>query len=363
LQTKTCPEGTTSYDYDAFGNLRHVTLPNGTAIDYLVDGQNRRIGKKVNGVMVEGFLYRNQLQPAAWLNGDGTVRARFIYGGKPNVPEYMVTSAGATYRLITDQVGSVRLVVDASSGAVVERIDWDEFGNVLADGAPGTQPFGFAGGLRDLDTGLTRFGARGYDPVTGRWTRKDSEGLQGGLNPFEYGANDPINHIDPSGDDWTDWDLSGAANFAAGMGDNLSFGLTSFIRQQMGVDDVVDKCSGLYSAGEWTGIALSTAIGAAAGAKAAGGKAAGREFSHWLPNRWGGPRSILNGNWVTTAEHALNDPYRYRFMNAAWKAANPMNPAWLQQSNRIPLLLKGAGAGAAYGGASAAAGGRCGCGG
>jgi YD repeat-containing protein len=65
LQTKTCPDGTTSYDYDAFGNLRHVTLPNATNIDYLIDGQNRRLGKKVNGALVEGFLYRNQLQPAA----------------------------------------------------------------------------------------------------------------------------------------------------------------------------------------------------------------------------------------------------------------------------------------------------------
>jgi YD repeat-containing protein len=26
LQTKTCPDGTTSYDYDSFGNLRHVAV-------------------------------------------------------------------------------------------------------------------------------------------------------------------------------------------------------------------------------------------------------------------------------------------------------------------------------------------------
>ena len=121
LQTKTCPDGTTSYDYDVFGNLRHVTLPTGTNIDYVIDGQNRRIGKKVNGVLVEGFLYRHQLQPAAWLNGDGSVRATFVYGLHANVPEYMVQGA-TTYRLITDQVGSVRLVVD-STGSVAERID------------------------------------------------------------------------------------------------------------------------------------------------------------------------------------------------------------------------------------------------
>ena len=33
----------------------------GGRITYIIDGQNRRIGKKVNGALVEGFLYRSQL--------------------------------------------------------------------------------------------------------------------------------------------------------------------------------------------------------------------------------------------------------------------------------------------------------------
>ncbi|NLG85598.1 MAG: RHS repeat-associated core domain-containing protein [Firmicutes bacterium] len=37
----------------------------------------------------------------------------------------------------------------------------------------GFQPFGFAGGIYDPQTGLLRFGARDYDPETGRWTSKD----------------------------------------------------------------------------------------------------------------------------------------------------------------------------------------------
>jgi RHS repeat-associated protein len=198
LQIKICPAGTTTYDYDAFGNLRHVTLPSGTSIDYLIDGQNRRIGKKVNGTLVEGFVYRSQLQPAAWLNPDGSTKATFVYAGS-NAPAYMVV-AGTTYRLIKDQVGSVRLVENTSTGAVAERIDYDEFGNVLADTAPGTQPFGFAGGLRELDTGLTRFGARDYDPATGRWTKKDPLRFGGGLlDLYAYVNSDPINRKDPSG--------------------------------------------------------------------------------------------------------------------------------------------------------------------
>ena len=65
-------------------------------------------------------------------------------------------------------------------------MDYDEFGQVVADTNPGFQPFGFAGGLYDADTGLTRFGARDYDPVVGRWTSKDPARFSGGWNLYAY---------------------------------------------------------------------------------------------------------------------------------------------------------------------------------
>ncbi|MBF0134527.1 MAG: RHS repeat protein, partial [Magnetococcales bacterium] len=51
MLTKSDSGGTTHYDYDALGNLLGVTLANGTRLDYLIDGQNRRIGRKVNGIL------------------------------------------------------------------------------------------------------------------------------------------------------------------------------------------------------------------------------------------------------------------------------------------------------------------------
>ena len=75
---------------------------------------------------------------------------------------------GITYRIISDHLGSPRLVVNTVDGTVVQQIDYDEFGNVLSDTNPGFQPFRFAGGLYDSDTKLIRFGARDYDPETGR---------------------------------------------------------------------------------------------------------------------------------------------------------------------------------------------------
>jgi RHS repeat-associated protein len=199
LQTKTCPDGITTYDYDSFGNLRSVVLPGGTTVSYVIDGQNRRVAKKINGALAESFLYRNQLQPLTWLDASGAVKAQFVYGAHANVPEYMIIGTNS-YRFVIDQIGSVRLVVNTSTGAAAERLDYDEFGNVTMDTAPGFQPFGFAGGLRASDIGLTRFGWRDYDPVTGRWTAKDPMRFRGGMmNLYVYAGLDPINRSDPSG--------------------------------------------------------------------------------------------------------------------------------------------------------------------
>ena len=67
LQSKTEGAFTTTYEYDVLGNLRKVTNSFGTVIDYLIDGQNRKIGKQVNTVLIQGFLYQDGLKPIAEL--------------------------------------------------------------------------------------------------------------------------------------------------------------------------------------------------------------------------------------------------------------------------------------------------------
>jgi RHS repeat-associated protein len=199
LQSTTAGGQTTTYSYDVLGNLKSVVGPTGFTVEYLVDGQNRRIGKKVNGVLTQGWLYQNQLNPVAELDGSGAVIARFVYGTKANVPDYMI-KAGVTYRIVSDHLGSPRVVLESTTGLAVQRLDYDEFGNVLLDTNPGFQPFGFAGGLYDSQTGLVRFGARDYDAVTGRWTTKDPIKFdRDGANLYRYVDQDPINYIDFEG--------------------------------------------------------------------------------------------------------------------------------------------------------------------
>jgi len=198
-RTDTTASETNAYAYDALGNLMGVTLPDGTPITYVIDGFNRRIGKKVNGLLVQGFLYKDQLNPVAELDGSSNVISRFVYASKSHVPDYMIKD-GNTYRIVTDRLGSPRLVIDASTGAIVQLLEYDEFGNILANTNPGFQPFGFAGGLYDPDTKLTRFGARDYDAERGRWTSKDPIRFAGSsTNLYQYALNDPVNLIDSYG--------------------------------------------------------------------------------------------------------------------------------------------------------------------
>jgi hypothetical protein len=70
---------------------------------YQIDAQNRRVGRKVNGVVVARWLYSSQLAPVAELDSTGTVRARYVSATHVNIPDYVVTDT-ATFRIVTARV-------------------------------------------------------------------------------------------------------------------------------------------------------------------------------------------------------------------------------------------------------------------
>jgi RHS repeat-associated protein len=134
----------------------------------------------------------------AQLAEDGSVSATFVYGTKTNSPDLIIKN-NVTYRIIHDHVGSPIYVINSENGEIVQKIVYDMWGNVLSDSNPGFQPFGFAGGIYDGETGLIKFGARDYDPSIGRWLNKDPLRFDAGSNFYVYADNDPINKIDPDG--------------------------------------------------------------------------------------------------------------------------------------------------------------------
>lgn len=202
LLRRTGPNGALELSYDGLGNLltADVTSAKTTkAISYTMDGQGRRVGKQIAGKFSRAWLYRDQLRPVAEITDIG-IFTHFIYAdAKSGAPDFMLR-AGVPFRLIKDHLGSVRFVVNATTGVVAQILAYDEFGNVTMDTNLGFQPFGFAGGLYDADTSLVRFGARDYDSATGRWLGKDPIAFRGGqANLYVYAHSDPVNAIDPTG--------------------------------------------------------------------------------------------------------------------------------------------------------------------
>ncbi len=149
------------------------------------------------------------------------------------------------------------------------------------------------------------------------------------------------------------FDSNDFVDFSAGLGDVLLFGFGDEMRNWLDIGSV-DMGSAAYGAGEVTGAVALATTGVAGGIRAAGARSAGMEFSHAIPARLGGPRSILNGNYVTTRTHALSDPYRYRFMSRGWKEATPMPNRVSQLWTRTPNTIKWAAAGAGAAGAGLA---------
>jgi len=207
------------HDYDALGNLLTVSFYGGlndnTQIRYLIDGRNRRIGRELWQIsppsLLPGaryYLYQDSLNPVGEVDDAGNLLISYVYVTRPNVPDYFINDQlgqEGTYRILSDHLGSPRVVVRLSDGAVAERLDYTPFGKltrttILSPTDYTPIPFGFAGGLQDDLTGLVRFGARDYDPQTGRWTARDPILFGGGdPNLFGYVYGDPVNNADIDG--------------------------------------------------------------------------------------------------------------------------------------------------------------------
>ncbi|MEQ1723964.1 MAG: hypothetical protein ABL930_12370 [Pseudobdellovibrio sp.] len=135
------------------------------SITYWTDAELKRSAKLLNGLVKSYYVYDKYKRLIAELKPDYSVKSRFVYLTQGHSPDYMIDMAAeVVYFFVKDQLGSILKVVK-EDGSVLQEVTYDEFGAILSDTNPGYQPFAYAGGHYDHDTGLVRFGARD-------WTRK-----------------------------------------------------------------------------------------------------------------------------------------------------------------------------------------------
>ncbi len=188
------------YSYSTLHQLQSVEQISPTqtkTIKYLTDGENKRSAKLINNVPDSYFAYDKNGRLVLEFDENKAGTARYIYGTQDHSPDVM--NSEFTSIFIKDQLGSILYVID-TSGTVKQKLEYNVFGKVETDTNPGYQPFGYAGGIYDHDTGLVRFGARDYDGSTGRWLTRDPILFSGGdTNLYGYVGNDFVNRVDPSG--------------------------------------------------------------------------------------------------------------------------------------------------------------------
>jgi RHS repeat-associated protein len=159
---------------------------------------NRRIAKTVDGTATIHTLNGD----AAWadFDGNGNVKSRYLFGD--NIDEILARQRpgeGVAWYL-TDRLGTVRDLVN-NAGAILNRIDYDSFGNILRVTNEGQgDRFMFTGREWDAESNHFFYRARYYDPSRGRFVSEDPLRFAGGdTNLYRYAFNDPLDLKDPSG--------------------------------------------------------------------------------------------------------------------------------------------------------------------
>ena len=188
------------YTWNSLGQLTQVTNNGVTSASFVYDGWGRRISK---GTGARAFYYD--------YDGDQVLQERsgccwevdYTYYPGTDRPHSMrrLRDNAKMYYYETDQLGSVIGMTNDSNAVVNQQryTPWGETDSSQPYSYNEYNPVGFTGREWDAETKLYFYRARYYDPQLGRFLSEDPIGLAGGINPYAYAANDPVNNKDPYG--------------------------------------------------------------------------------------------------------------------------------------------------------------------
>ena len=186
-------DGTRTYVWNSRDQLTQI-LQGGNAIaSYSYDALGRRIGKTESGITTN-YLYDGL---DAVQERQGSTLNPILTGLGIDERYARNDTNGRTYYL-TDHLGSTRALLDAN-GNVVNKYDYDPYGNVQQTATGFSNPYQYTGREKDAN-GLMHYRARYYHPQMGRFIAEDPIGLAGGLNTYAYVFGDPIANTDPTGE-------------------------------------------------------------------------------------------------------------------------------------------------------------------
>ena len=211
FEFKNGANATTEYMYDANGNLTKdlnknitdiqynflnlpdmVTFSDGSTISYLysADGVKLRTIHKIGSTTTTTYYCNNVVYE------NGVQKLLLTEEG------YISLNDNKYHYYLKDHQGNNRVVIN-QNGNVEETNHYYPFGGVFAS-SQNVQPYKYNGKELDTKKGLNLYdyGARQYDAAIGRFTTMDpmTEKYYE-WSPYTYCKNNPINRIDPDGND------------------------------------------------------------------------------------------------------------------------------------------------------------------
>ncbi|WP_446091360.1 RHS repeat-associated core domain-containing protein [Acinetobacter sp. 1124_18A] len=200
---------TPTYDYS--GNRREDKTTSGTTTSpqyYMA--YNHKNERTLRGYAANGsvwktnaiqYIYDESNHLIGEYNADGIPLVEYVWmGDKPVAAIYGSGVTTKTYWIVTDAQNTPRCLIDAADGTTTVWA-WDS--TAFGVGIPSVQTvkfnLRFPGQYYDELTKQHYNHNRFYNPVLGRYMEPDRIGLEGGLNPYIYAGNDPINYFDRDG--------------------------------------------------------------------------------------------------------------------------------------------------------------------
>ena len=201
-ETTAAPQGwDLTFSYDSEGRLfkKHV-------VEYR-DGA--RVSEKTITFLWDGWdlIYERHQLPS----GLTTLERKYLWG--PDIADGAAGGAGgllliretkgnATQDLypLYDGTGHV-VALTNNSGALLASYAYGPFGELIHATGPAARanPWRYATKYFDHETGLSYFGHRYHDPITGQWLSREPLGETESVNLYSYCGNDPVNSVDVLG--------------------------------------------------------------------------------------------------------------------------------------------------------------------
>jgi RHS repeat-associated protein len=188
---------TRTFEWDGANRLVAINTGTTNRSEFTYDGLSRcvKIVEKTNGSVTSTRKFVWCGMEKCEFRDAGDVVTDLIY------PQGQY-SGTIKYFYFRDHLGSIREMM-RSNGTVVARFDYDPWGRSTTVINTTLPDFNYTGLYRHSASNLDMAVYRAYDPDFGRWLSRDPIGEQGGVNLYQYVANDPINR----------WDLFGLIDF------------------------------------------------------------------------------------------------------------------------------------------------------